>query len=239
MRAHIRNGFVMALLLAAACGTDYSKGAAPDGTAGWYGGGTTGAAGVGGTTGAASAGGTTGAAGGGEVIEGGLGGAAWLTPEANPPELVAPTGATVKARAHAVGSQIYTCTASDGADAGAPTYAWAFKAPDARLYDSTGVQFGTHGAGPSWTSNDGSVVNGMKVAGVDAPQAGAIQWLLLRITSTTGAGEFSDVTFVQRLNTVGGVAPATGCDSTTAGTDVPIGYSADYYFLTGGTGAAY
>ena len=76
----------------------------------------------------------------------------------------------------------------------------------------------------------------MKVAGVDAPQAGAIQWLLLRMTSTTGVGEFSDVTFVQRLNTVGGVALATGCDATTAGTDMPVGYSADYYFLTGGTG---
>jgi len=236
----------MALLLAAACGTESSKGAAPDGTAGWSGGGTTGAAGVGGTTGAASAGGTTGEAGGGgtEVggagtggaVIGGGGGAAWLTPESIPPALVAPTGATVKARAHAVGSQIYTCTGSDGADAGAPTYAWVFKAPQARLYDSAGAQFGTHGAGPSWTSNDGSVANGMKVAGVDAPQAGAIQWLLLRMTSTTGVGEFSDVTFVQRLNTVGGVAPATGCDATTAGTDMPVGYSADYYFLTGGTG---
>jgi hypothetical protein len=146
-----------------------------------------------------------------------------------------PAGATVKARTHAVGAQIYTCTASAAAgDAGATTYAWTFKAPDAKLFDADGVQVGTHGAGPHWTSNDGSVVNGTKVAGVDAPAAGAIQWLLLGVTSTSGAGVFSDVTFVQRLNTVGGAAPATGCDSTTAGTDTSSGYSADYYFYVGG-----
>ena len=78
-------------------------------------------------------------------------------------------------------------------------------------------------------------MNGAKVAGVNSTATGAIQWLLLMATSNTGTGVFSDVTFVQRLNTAGGPAPATGCDSTTTGTDVRIPYSADYYFFTGGT----
>jgi hypothetical protein len=70
---------------------------------------------------------------------------------------------------------------------------------------------GAHGAGPHWTSTvDGSVVNGTKVAQVDAPLATAIPWLLLRATSTSGMGVFSDVTYVQRVNTTGGKAPATG-----------------------------
>jgi hypothetical protein len=161
----------------------------------------------------------------------------WLTPSSVPSALAAPAGATVKVHDHAAGAQIYTCTASaaDGsADAGATTYAWVLKAPDANLYDSSGAQVGTHGAGPHWSSSDGSVVNGMKVAQVDSPQADAIPWLLLRATSTTGTGIFSDVTYVQRLDTAGGTAPATGCDWTTVGTDVRSAYTAEYYFYTGG-----
>ena len=91
------------------------------------------------------------------------------------------------------------------------------------------MQVGTHGAGPNWTSTvDGSVVNGAKIAQENAPLSGAIPWLLLKAASTTGTGVFSDVTYVQRLATVGGVAPAGGCDATTAGTDTRVGYSADY-----------
>src|SRR5262249_48440832 len=87
---------------------------------------------------------------------------------------------------------------------------------------------------PSWTSNDGSVARGAKAAELPSPQAGSITWLLLRVTSTSGAGTFSDVTYVQRLDTNGGTAPATGCDATTVGTDTRSGYSAEYYFFTGG-----
>jgi hypothetical protein len=162
---------------------------------------------------------------------------AWLTPSSVPAALAAPAGATVKVHDHAVGAQIYTCTAStaDGsADAVATTYAWVLKAPDANLYDSSGAQVGTHGAGPHWASNDGSVIYGMKVAQADAPAANAIPWLLLRVTSETGTGLFSDITYVQRLDTAGGTAPATGCDWTASGMDVRSDYSAEYYFYTGG-----
>jgi hypothetical protein len=108
------------------------------------------------------------------------------------------------------------------------------KQPDAVLYDASFAQAGTHGLGPNWTSTDGSVVNGAKVAGVNSTTAGAIQWLLLMATSNTGTGVFSNITYVQRLNTAGGPAPATGCDAATTA-DVRIPYSADYYFFTGGT----
>jgi hypothetical protein len=169
---------------------------------------------------------------------GGTGGVAWLTPDAVPAALAAPAGATVKVHGHAIGAQIYTCTLTSAADGGAPSAAWVLKAPQAILYDSTGTQLGTHGAGPSWTALDGSTANGVKAAQVDAPQSDAITWLLLRISSTSGTGVFSDITYVQRLNTVGGKAPATGCDSTTAGMDLPVSYSADYYLYTGGAGPA-
>jgi len=153
-----------------------------------------------------------------------------------------PAGATLAIHDHGVGSQIYTCTASGGADAGADagavSYAWVFKAPDAKLYDASGTQVGTHGMGPEWTSTDGSVVNG-KTAQSSTQDTTAIPWLLLRATSTSGTGVFTNVTYVQRVNTVGGLAPATGCDAGSVNTQMSVAYSADYYFYTGGGVAAW
>ncbi len=225
MKTIISSGFIATLLVAGSCSNGGPVRAGDQSGGTWGGGGDA----SGGTYGAGGSGGT--------VAAGGLGGADWLVPPTVPPALAVPAGVTIKAHTHAVGAQIYTCTASAGdADGGATTYAFVLKAPDAKLFDADGVQVGTHGAGPNWTSSDGSVANGMKVAQVDAPAAGAIPWLLLRVSSTSGAGVFSDVTFVQRLNTAGGAAPATGCDATTAGTDTPASYSADYYFYVGGAG---
>ena len=173
--------------------------------------------------------------------EGGAG-AAWLSPPADVPAAIAvPAGAAVKIHDHAVGFQIYTCTATGGVDAGTTGYAWVFKAPDAILYDATFAQGGSHGAGPSWTASDGSAVNGTKLQQADAPMADAIPWLLLKATPTTGAGELSDIAYVQRLDTTGGKAPPDGCDATTVASEVRVGYAADYYFFTvavtdGGTG---
>jgi hypothetical protein len=180
-------------------------------------------------------------AGGTGVSDSGAGGSDGGPPISIPPGLVAPAGAVLKIVDHGVGAQIYTCTASGGVDAGvdggATTYAWVLKAPDAKLFDAANVQVGTHGIGPNWTSTvDGSVVNGTKVAQVDSPLATAIPWLLLRASSTSGTGVFSNITYVQRVNTTGGKAPATGCDATTVSTEVRVDYMADYYFYTGGAG---
>jgi hypothetical protein len=222
-----------------ATGGAAATGAGGTGSAGVSGNGSYGASGGAGAGGGGGAAATTGG--------GGVAGTSWLTPPAFPPALAPPAGATVKLHAHAVGAQIYTCTASAatnadggaGADAGATTYAWVLKAPDAKLYDSGGTQVGTHGAGPSWTWRDGSVANGAKVAELAAPTADTITWLLLRVVSTTGAGLLSDVAYVQRLDTAGGRAPATGCDASTVGTDTRADYAADYYFYTGGGASAW
>ena len=170
----------------------------------------------------------------------GGGASAWLTPPANlPTAIAAPSGSTLAIHDHGVGTQVYTCTASGGADAGADagavTYSWVLKGPNAVLSDATFAQVGTHGVGPEWTSSDGSMIAGTKLAQANSPVAGAIPWLLLRATSTGGAGVFANITFVQRLNTAGGTAPATGCGSTTVSTETSAAYSADYYFYTGGT----
>jgi len=244
MRTTIGRHFVVGVLLAAGCS---SSGGGP-GTGGSGGtGGTTGVAGApatGGTTGMAGspAGGSSGGGTGGSVTgAGGAGGAGpWLAlPAGLPPTLAVPLGATLKLHDRGVGAQVYTCTASTPGAGGAggmaaTTYSWVLKAPDAMLFDEAGVQVGTHGAGPEWTSTDGSVVNGVKVVQENSPLSDAIPWLLLRATSTTGTGVFSDVTYVQRVNTTGGKAPATGCDATTAGMETRVSYTADYEFYTGG-----
>ncbi|MCI0428386.1 MAG: DUF3455 domain-containing protein [Nitrospiraceae bacterium] len=129
----------------------------------------------------------------------------------------------------AKGVQIYECRAKND-QAGA--YEWAFVAPEADLFDASGKKIGRHYAGPHWESTDGSKIVGTVKERADAPQADAIPWLLLVTKSVGSQGSFSKITSIQRINTVGGVAPKTGCSQSTVGTTARTPYTADYYFLT-------
>jgi hypothetical protein len=65
-------------------------------------------------------------------------------------------------------------------------------------------------------------------------QAGAIPWLLLEAAGAqlgpTGGGLLTRTTFIQRLNTTGGLAPSTGCSqSTDVGAVALVPYTADYF----------
>ena len=151
-----------------------------------------------------------------------------LGAERLPAAIRVPSGASLLVRFHAVGAQVYTCSASAN---GGP--AWTLKAPAAKLLDAKDNQVGTHGEGPSWTSNDGSSVRGRKIAQADAPQVDAIPWLLLQATTHGGNGVFSKVEYIQRANTIRGKAPASGCDAGKVGVEVRADYSADYYFYRG------
>jgi len=128
----------------------------------------------------------------------------------------------------AKGVQIYECRAKKDQPG---QYEWAFVAPEADLFDARGTKIGKHYAGPRWESNDGSKIVGTAKERADAPQAGAIPWLLLTSKSEGGAGAFSAVTSVQRINTVGGVAPGGGCSQSNVGTIGRVSYTADYYFF--------
>ena len=158
-----------------------------------------------------------------------------LVPPSVPAALAAPSGAMLAKRVHAVGVQIYTCTAPTGGGGATASYTWALKAPDAKLYDTSCTLVGTHGAGPSWRSEaDGSTVVGGAVASVDAPDKHmAIPWLLLKAVSHTGTGMMSNVIAVQRVVTQGGVAPSSGCDAAHVGTETSVAYTATYYFYKG------
>lgn len=132
------------------------------------------------------------------------------------PELAVPDGNQVSFQADGVGVQIYQW---DGAK-------WAFVAPEATLFHANAV-VATHFGGPSWKSNSGSLVVGT-VDRKCSPDPDSIPWLRLFASHTEGPGIFADTTFVQRLNTVGGLAPDEPGDFVGEVARVP--YAADYVF---------
>lgn len=130
----------------------------------------------------------------------------------------------------AVGSQIYECNANS-----AGALAWTFVAPEAELFNANKERVGSHGAGPHWTGLDGSKTVGVVKARAsvqNGQRSTDIPWLLLTAKSAGGPGKMAVVTSVQRINTVGGVAPGTGCvTAADLGKIIKQGYSADYVYF--------
>lgn len=151
------------------------------------------------------------------------------SPAEVPPSLAVPAGNDLAFTLEAEGVQVYACAVSGA------SFDWAFQAPEARLSES-GLAAGTHYAGPTWESADGSKVVGAKVEAA-TPDAAAIPWLLLRAASHAGSGRMEAVTFVQRIQTWGGNAPRQACDATHAGEVARVPYRAAYRFYRKGVGA--
>ncbi|HYP76402.1 MAG TPA: DUF3455 domain-containing protein [Polyangiaceae bacterium] len=147
-----------------------------------------------------------------------------LCPAGVPAALAPAADQTIKASLTGVGVQIYICNAT------ATGFAWTFVAPQANLLDDCDKLVGTHFIGPTWQGNDGSSVVGAKAAGASVDPS-AVPWLLLNAVSHgSSAGKFSDVTAIQRLSTVGGIAPSSPCDSSNLGSISQVPYTAQYVF---------
>jgi hypothetical protein len=145
-----------------------------------------------------------------------------------PENLKPPATEVLSLKVEATGVQIYECNASKDE----PTrFEWIFKAPEADLFDIAGNKIGKHYAGPTWESKDGSKVVGEVKARDNGPDPNAIPWLLLSAKSTSGTGVFSQVKSIQRMNTVGGKAPAETCSQAKAGKGARVDYKATYYFF--------
>lgn len=125
----------------------------------------------------------------------------------------------------AQGVQRYQCVQSTTG------FAWTFVAPDADLFPSHPHNAVVHHfAGPTWLYKDSSSVVAARLAGATVDPA-AIPWLLLNVTSHGGAdGKLSDIVSIQRLQTTGGNAPATGCDADHVGAEADVLYTARYFF---------
>lgn len=147
-----------------------------------------------------------------------------------PEKLRAPGAEVLSLETAATGVQIYECRA--GRD-DPKRFSWVFRAPEADLFDRSGKKIGTHYAGPTWELEDGSKVVAAVTARDDAPEAGAVPWLLLVAKSTAGDGVLTRTRSIQRVRTVGGTAPADGCGEAQAGKVARVDYKAVYYFYAG------
>lgn len=166
-----------------------------------------------------------------------------------PANLQVPSGNTAYLKTRAAGTQNYICMP------GANGAAWKFLGPQATLFvtfpwiqGEASWQVATHflGANPAengtpratWQSSfDTSAVWAKAVAESKDPQyvaSDAIPWLLLQVVGSqrglTGGTALSQTTFIQRVNTSGGVAPSTGCDESNYGKLALVPYATDYYF---------
>ncbi|MGL5058820.1 MAG: DUF3455 domain-containing protein, partial [Microcoleus sp.] len=146
-----------------------------------------------------------------------------------PEKLTVPAAHNLILKTAAKGVQIYVCQpqANDR-----NKFEWTLKAPEATLLNETGQVIGKHYGGPTWEHQDGSKVVGEVKERLDSPDASAIPLLLLGAKSHQGNGLFSKVTYIHRLNTKGGKAPNTGCDSSKANSTMRVDYTADYYYYS-------
>lgn len=131
----------------------------------------------------------------------------------------APAGSQFAYHVYAEGVQIYNWNGTS----------WSFVAPAAVLYaDAQGKgAVGLHFGGPTWQSVSGSKLVA-RVAQRCTPDANAIPWLLLEVVSSDGPGIFNGLSYVQRVNTVGGNAPAQ--PGSFNGEVARIPYTAEYVF---------
>jgi hypothetical protein len=162
-------------------------------------------------------------------------GSAGIQPPDVPSIIQVPAGNQPFRVAHAVGTQNYICLSTG----------WATRAysPQATLFDEENEQILTHflspypagsnSFSPTWQdSRDTSTVWANPVDGASyTPDPTAIPWLLLKVVGTVAGPTNGDkmivTTFVQRVNTTGGLKPTGTCKE---GDKSLVSYTADYYF---------
>jgi len=169
-----------------------------------------------------------------------------ITPPAVPAALKVEPGNVPFLVGHAVGTQNYVCLPSGSG------FAFTLFTPQATLFDARGKQLITHFFSPNRNPSENGTIRatwqhskdtstvwaklvGNPYTDSDFVAPGAIAWLLLERAGVeegpTGGDTLTKTTFVQRVNTAGGVAPPTGCDSLAdVGKKAFVPYTADYVF---------
>jgi len=141
-----------------------------------------------------------------------------------PEQIKVPAGYGPVLTVHAKGDQIYQCSLNSG------EYSWQTLAPDAKLFDEQGNIVGNHTAGPLWDYKEGSQVVGKVLKKIEMAPGSSISWLLVEVVSHKGDGLFSNVSYINRINTQGGLPPSSGCDANHPGGEKRVPYTADYVF---------
>lgn len=133
-------------------------------------------------------------------------------------DLEPPAGSTKIFHVYAKGVQIYRWNGTS----------WAPVGPSAELFADPNFKglVGIHYGGPTWESLSGSKVVGAVAKRCTADPT-AVQWLLLNAVSAEGSGVFRHVKYIQRVNTVGGIAPTS---PGTTGEEARVPYTTEYFF---------
>jgi hypothetical protein len=183
--------------------------------------------------------------------------AANVTPPSVPADIEVEEGNTAFLEGHAVGTQNYICLpcpnpttpATQCPDASG--FAWLLFTPEATLFNDHDKPVTTHFFSPNpdedgtiratWQhSRDTSIVWGGRATASSDPDfvaEDAIPWLRLPKAGVqegpTGGDTLTRTSFIQRVNTSGGVAPSDGCASLTdVGAKAFVPYTADYFFYS-------
>jgi hypothetical protein len=147
--------------------------------------------------------------------------------DALPAAVQVPTGHKVMMEVVGVGDITYECRAKKDM---AGQYEWAFVGPDAKLLSRAGQQVGKYYGPPAtWESTDGSKVTGAQLAVAPAGM-GNIPLQLVKANPAMGQGAMQGVSHIQRVATLGGVAPASSCDASSMSRKETVKYQADYIF---------
>jgi Protein of unknown function (DUF3455) len=144
-----------------------------------------------------------------------------------PDVLKVPDGQQLLLKTSAEGVQIYDCKAST---TDVNSFSYVFREPRADLFNESGQKIISHGRGPSWKFlEDGSTIIASMLARSTSPNPNSIPELSLQVNEKQGEGFFSNVNFIQRLDTVGGLAPSGLCNPIEVPT-VEVPYTSNYFF---------
>lgn len=148
-----------------------------------------------------------------------------------PAAVQVPAGNKVVMETVGVGQITYECRAKADMPG---QFEWVFAGPDAKLMDRSGKQVGKYYGPPAtWESMDGSKLTATQLA-VSPGGAGNIPLQLVKANPAMGMGAMQGVSYIQRVATKGGVAPAMPCGAANAGAKQIVNYQADYIFYKAG-----
>ena len=144
-----------------------------------------------------------------------------------PAAVQVPAGNRVAMETVGVGEITYECKAKAGT---ADAFEWVFVGPKAALNDRSGKTVGSYFGPPAtWAALDGSKLTATQLA-VAPGGTGNIPLQLVKANPAMGEGAMSGVSYIQRVATRGGVAPAAACAAAKAGARQIVAYQADYIF---------
>jgi hypothetical protein len=133
-----------------------------------------------------------------------------------------PEGVAEVLRLHSKGVQIFRC---ENLQTGLH---WSFRQPEAELIATDGTPVGRHGAKFSFEYADGSKLVSEVVDHVPSPNDDTLPWLLLS-SHSYGKGVLAGVTYVQRIETVGGMPPSS-CQQAQLNQVLRVPFQADFVF---------